>query len=247
MRVVSQKGIAYVLLPAYRGETRLTPDLHAAVAAAAAEIDLDESVRVVVVRSAGRAFCVGMPGRTDSGPLRRAGADAVAAIASLRVPVLALLHGDAIDEGLELAMACDLRIAVPRARLGLTQVARGELPAHGGTQRLLRLVGSARALWMLLLGEPLSGADAERAGLLHAVVPPSRIEATGRRLSAALASRAPIAQRFAKEALRAAHDLPLAEGLRLEGDLYVLLQGTADRDEGIASFHEKRVPTFTGR
>lgn len=208
----------------------------------AAELDLDETVRVVLLRAEGAAFgrC---PATDDDLPA----ADGVAAVAALRVPVLCLLQGDALDQALELALACDLRLAAPRARLGLTQVARGMLPRHGGTQRLPRLVGRARALQMLLLGETASARRAVELGLVHHVIPARQLRGAGRRLAATIAERAPIAQRLAKEALRSAFDLPLAEGLRLEGDLYVVLQSTRDRDEGIASFRERRKPRFAGR
>ena len=100
---------------------------------------------------------------------------------------------------------------------------------------------------MLLLAEAVTARRAAALGLVHEVVPGRTLARRGDELAAALAARAPIALRLAKEALRAAHDLPLAEGLRLEGDLYVLLQTTRDRDEGIASFRGKRAPRFTGR
>ena len=220
----------------------LTESLAGDLARAAAELDLDERVRVVVLRSRGAAFC-----RTSDDEQQRGAVDGVAAIAALRVPVLCLLQGDARDIGLELALACDLRLAVPRARLGLTQLAQGRLPGHGGTQRLPRLVGRSRALQLLLLAEAVSARRALDIGLVNRVVAARDLWSAGARLAAQLAARGPIAQRLAKEALSAAFDLPLAEGLRLEGDLYVLLQSTSDRAEGIASFREKRRPRFTGR
>jgi len=223
----------------------LTPELHAALARSAEQLDLDEDVRVVVLRSDGRAFC--RAHEPSEASLDERAPDGVAAIAALRVPVLALVQGDALDAGLELALACDLRVAGRGARLGLTQLTRGALPRHGGTQRLPRLVGNGPALAMLLLGEVLDARRALAAGLVQDVVPARGLRAAGERLAARIAERAPIAQRLGKEALRAALDLPLLEGLRLEGDLYVLLQTTRDRDEGIASFRERRRPRFEGR
>lgn len=242
LEVARDGAIATLTLSAGDAGPCLTEALHADLARAAAGLDLDEELRVVVLRSRGDAFC--HAARDDDG---RGRADGVAAIAALRVPVLCLLQGDALDAGLELAMACDLRLAVPRARLGLTQLARGRLPGHGGTQRLPRLVGRARALRMLLLAEALPARAAVEIGLVSRVLAARSLWPAGARLAMELAARGPIAQRLAKEALRAAFDLPLAEGLRLEGDLYVLLQSTQDRDEGIASFHDKRRPRFVGR
>ncbi len=197
----------------------------------------------MLLASRGRAFC---RGDAPAAGEVAAGRDGVAAVASLRVPVVALVHGDALDAGFELALACDLMLCAPQARLGLTQIRRGDMPARGGTQRLPRWVGRARALRMILLGEMVGGREAAALGLAHQVVAYRRLRAAGLELARHLAARGPIAQRLAKEALRAAHDLPLAEGLRLEGDLYVLLQSTRDRDEGIASFREKRRPVFAG-
>lgn len=221
---------------------RLDHGAHAALVAACGEIDLEEDVRVVVLRGRGRDFCLG----NDQGVGPDA-PDGIAAVGRLRVPCVAVLNGDALDAGLELALACDLRIAASDVRLGLTQPACGALPFHGGTQRLPRIVGAARAARMLLLGDTVSARQGLEAGLLQAAPPRARLSREAARWVRTLADRAPVAQRLAKETLRAAADLPLAEGLRLEGDLYVLLHTTRDRDEGIASFHAKRRARFEGR
>lgn len=243
-RVAVERTAGGVATVTFEGP-RLDPDLEAELAGAAEEIDADESVRVAVLRSRGRDFCRGStPGAAAEAG---AGSDAVAAVAALRVPVIALLQGRVLDEGLELALACDFRLASEGARLGLTQARLGRLPRRGGTQRLPRLVGSAVALRMILLGEEASARRAVALGLATRVVAPRRLRSEGRLLAERLAARGPIALRLCKEALRAAHDLPLAEGLRLEGDLYVLLQTTRDRAEGIASFRERRRPVFRGR
>ncbi|MDG2303092.1 MAG: enoyl-CoA hydratase-related protein [Candidatus Binatia bacterium] len=222
------------------GSGRLDPDVHVALAEACGMIDLDDDVRAVVVKSAGKDFCVG-----DDETVTADARDGIEAIGRLRVPCVAVLAGDALGAGLELALACDLRIAASGAKLGLPQT--GAIPFHGGTQRLPRIVGAARAARMLLLGETWSARQAKEAGLLQIVSKRTDLAADLRKLVATLSARAPIAQRLAKEALRSAADLPLAEGLRLEGDLYVLLHTTRDRDEGIASFHQKRQPRFQGR
>jgi enoyl-CoA hydratase/carnithine racemase len=211
----------------------------------------DEDLRAVVVLLRGLVAASGRGasrGRNAAERCERASnVDGVAAIASLRVPVIAALRGAIADESLELALACDLRVAAADARLSLAQVRGGELPVHGGTQRLPRIVGRGPALRMLLLGEPFGARAAERLGLVSQVVEPSGVKEAALALARRLAERGPIAQRLAKEALAAAFDLPLAEGLRLEGDLYVLLQTTRDRDEGIASFRDERAPVFRGR
>lgn len=237
--LVSRKS-GVVTLELAEPSARLTGDVHAALSSAAAAIDLDDEVRAVVLRGTGKAFCCGAEPSEDK-------PDGIAAIASLRVPVIAALHGEVLDEGLELAMACDLRVAAQGARLGLTQLLRGELPSHGGTQRLPRLVGPGAAMRLLLLGEKVTSRRALAIGLVSEVVERRSLRSAAQRLARALATRGPAALRLGKEAIHAASDLPLSEGLRLEGDLYVLLQTSEDRDEGIASFHERRRPRFGNR
>jgi|SRR5581483_3895942 len=246
VQVARDGGVAWIRIAAPAGPGgRLSARVHSELCAGVDDLDHDDGLRVAIVDwpRAGRGEA------PHAAPAARASAsgDGVAAIARLRVPVIALLRGDVLDDALELALACDLRVAAVDARLGLTQVARGEFPSGGGTQRLPRIVGRARATRMLLLGEIVPARTALAIGLVHEVSSARALEAAGRRLAARIAERGPIAERFAKEALGAAFDLPLAEGLRLEGDLYVLLQTTRDREEGIASFRKKRSPRFTGR
>ena len=216
----------------------LGADVQASLADAVEEIRLSDEIRVVVLRSRGRDFCLG--GDSD-GPR-----DGIAALASVRVPVIASLQGKVLDEGLELALACDFRLAAAGTRLGLTQLSRGVLPSHGGTQRLPRLVGRGQATRMLLLSEVVSARQAVRDGLIHEVHDAARLSRKVAALGRSMAARSPVAQKLAKEALLAAGDLSLAEGLRLEGDLYVLSQSTEDRAEGLAAFREKRRPKFSG-
>ena len=215
--------------------------LHTELVAACANLDLDEAVRVVLLELPPR--CVAPISSTDSSPVP----DGVAAVAALRVPVLGLMRGLIADEWLELALACDLRLAAPATRFVISAVTGGDFPRHGATQRLPRLIGQATALWMLLTGEPLTASRAQALGLVDRIVPTGEMLRVGREQARRLALRAPIAQRFAKEAMRAAGDLPLAEGLRLEGDLYALLQTTTDRLEGLTAFRERRRPRFSGR
>ncbi len=217
----------------------LDADLHALLVDAIEKINFSDTIRVVVLRSRGRDFCLGGVSETPR--------DGIAALASLRVPVLAVLQGKVLDEGLELALACDLRFAATGARLGLTQLSRGILPSHGGTQRLPRLIGQGAASRMILLGEILTARRAEKLGFVHQVEAASNLNRKVAVVVRSLTARSPVAQKLAKEAILASGDLSLAEGLRLEGDLYVLSQSSSDREEGLASFREKRQPKFIGR
>jgi len=212
-----------------------------ALCEAAGEVRLDDRIAVVVLRSRGTDFCVGFDGST-----RGAALDCVAAIAALPQPVIAAIGGNAWAEGCELALACDLRVVGEKASFCLPQIANGRLPAHGGTQRLPRIVGAHLALDLLWSGRVVDAAEAERIGLANRVVRPARLTTAVNRLALELAGKGPIALRLAKEAVRAGVDLTLDQGIRLEQDLYVLLHTTADRAEGIRSFLQKRRPRFRG-
>jgi enoyl-CoA hydratase/carnithine racemase len=237
-------GVARLTLARPAARNRLDLELCQAIADACATIASDARAHVVLVDADGRDFCVGLPRRARWLP--SAWPDPVAAVAALPQPVVAAIDGEASGWGLGLALACDLRIASARAVLAAP--AGNESPPGGGvTQRLPRLVGSGRAMGMLLLGERARARDALAWGLVSAVVAPARLGRAAAAHARALARRGPIALRFAKEAVLRALDLPLADGVRLEHDLYVLLQTTADRREGVQSFLGGRAPRFRDR
>jgi enoyl-CoA hydratase len=171
----------------------------------------------------------------------------VNAVAELAVPTVAVIDGGAIGAGLELALACDLRIASDRVRIGTPEVGWERIPSAGGTQHLVRAVGPTAALRLLLLGEILSAGEALELGLVHRTAPSSKISALAEPLVAELCAAAPIAAAYTKEATRMAMDVPLPQGLRLEADLAALLQTTADRAEGLAAFLSRGTPRFDGR
>ena len=172
-----------------------------------------------------------------------AGYDPVAALAALRIPVVAWVDSDCHDEALELALAADIRIAGESATFRVGHVRDGRLPSHGGTQRLARALGRGQALRLLLTGETLDADEALRVGLVHDVADLEDAE----ELAASIADAGPIAAQYVKEAIAASADLPLREGMRLEADLSILLHSTADRAEGLRAFAEKRRPRFEGR
>lgn len=169
------------------------------------------------------------------------------AVAAIPQPVVAAVSGEALSAGLELALACDIRVCGDGSAFALPEVSAGSVPAGGGTQRLPRAVGRAHALRMLLTAEPVDAAEALRIGLVSEVVADAEVEAAARAIADTIASRGPIATRFAKEAVHRGADLPLAEGLTAELDLTVILQATADRAEGVQAFVEKRPPRFENR
>jgi enoyl-CoA hydratase/carnithine racemase len=196
------------------------------------------------MRSAGPSFCLGVDPGSEPWPALPE-VDFVAALASLRAPVVASLRGRVEAEGFELALATDLRIAEPGTRFRMPQLAAGSVPRMGGTQRLPRMIGVERAMQVLLLGATLSARRALDWGLVAAVA--RSADSAARKLVGELLERGPIALRFGKEAVLRAADFTLDDGARFEHDLYVLLQTTRDRAEGVRAFLEKRKPRFQGR
>ena len=212
---------------------------------ACAQVGRDGDVWVMLLTGSGDTFCRGTDlSSTPVDPtetLRVAGA-----VAGVQMPVIAALNGDATDQGLELALACDIRIASSGVRLGLTQVSHGTIPWDGGTQRLPRLIGPGRAMEMVLTSRLLDADECVEAGLVNELVDPSRLMDRARELASTVSSHGPIATRYLKEALQKGADMTLEQGLHLEADLNVILQSTADRTEGIRSFLERRKPEFKG-
>ncbi len=162
-------------------------------------------------------------------------------------PSIAAIHGYALGGGLELAMACTLRVAAESAKLGQPEVALGIIPGYGGTQRLARLVGAGRALEMILSGEPIDAREAHRIGLVNRVVPAAELLATTEALARTILARGPLALRYALQAVNEGLQMTLEEGLSLEAALFGLCCATEDMREGTRSFVEKRKPEFKGR
>ena len=157
------------------------------------------------------------------------------------------INGYALGGGLELALACDIRIAAPHARLGLPEVKVGTIPGAGGTQRLPRMVGGSDAMMMLLTGEPIDAVEALRLGLISRIVPADDLVAQAQAIARRIADNAPLSVRAIKRLVRSGAAMPLSEALQLERMLWGLLRHTEDRAEGRRAFAEKRRPNFVGR
>ena len=168
-------------------------------------------------------------------------------LASMEIPTIAAINGDAIGQGFELALACDIRLASDTAKLGLDQIPNGLIPWDGGTQRLPRLVGRSVATSLIMLGELVDAREALRIGLVHQVFSHKELQQCALQLGEKISTYAPIALRYVKEAVSKGMDMTLDQALRLEQDLTLILQSTEDRDEGIRSFLEKKTPTFRGK
>ncbi|MEO8469802.1 MAG: enoyl-CoA hydratase-related protein [Chloroflexota bacterium] len=231
----------------------LLRELDAALAALEAE-SADEVRAVVVSGSGDRAFSAGShvgefeaqrgPGgrarhELESGVARR--------LAELPMPTIAAIEGNALGGGLELALCCDIRVASERAKLGLPEVRLAVTPGAGGTQRLPRVVGTARAREMILTGKVLSAAEAERIGLVHEVVPAGQAVVRATAIGEEIALRGPLAVREAKRLIAIAEDAMISDGLAAELAASVRVFGSDDMLEGAAAFFAKRDPDYRGR
>jgi 2-oxoglutaroyl-CoA hydrolase len=214
-----------------------------------AELGADESIRTIVLTGEGRAFTAGgdIAGFLDAEPetLSRLARN-VAAPEHCPKPVIAKLRGYAFGVGLELALACDFRLAADDVELALPEVKLGMIPGSGGTQRLARLIGLGRAKDMIMRGRRIAAEEALALGLVTEVVRPGELDAAVDRLVDELAALSPLALAMAKRVLNHAYDGPLGLGLEVEGLAYGLLRTTHDFREGVEAFGEKRPPRFEG-
>ena len=219
------------------------------------QVNQDENIYVVTITGAGNNFCVGSQLEKALQARRKRSTAEVSsqfckissAIASIEKPVIAAINGDAFGQGLELALACDIRIATTKVHFGFPNVAQGIIPMDGGTQRLARIIGRGKALELILLSQTISAEEALKIGLVSKVVARETISTEVEEMAKAMTTKAPIALRYIKEAVSKGLDQTLEQGLRLEADLYFLLHTTSDRTEGIRSFQQKRTPEFKGK
>jgi enoyl-CoA hydratase len=218
------------------------------------QLRADDDVRVVVVTGAGdKAFVAGadvgeFEGRTAIDQYRLMNEPTIFdCVDEFPKPVIAMLNGFTLGGGCELAMACDIRIASAKAKLGQPEINLGILPGGGGTQRLPRLVGMGTAYKLLFTGQIIKADEALRIGLVDEVVPPEELRARVMALAGAIAEKSPVALRLMKQAVRASVRAPLDEGLRLETTLFGVAFASDDKNEGVAAFLEKRAAEFKGR
>lgn len=232
----------------------VTVDMTRELDTALASIESDPSIRAVVLTGTGeRAFCAGsdvkefeaLQGRVGDGKLLLEKA-VYRRLAKLPMPTIAAIQADALGGGLELALCCDLRIADGKAKLGLPEVRLGVMPGSGGTQRLPRIVGPARAKEMTLLGQVIDADEAAAIGLVNRVSEPGKSVELALQIGVEIASRGPLAVREAKRAIDLAGDVPMDEGLAAELDASERVFRSEDMIEGATAFFEKRPPRFRG-
>ncbi len=231
----------------------LNGEVRCALVGALADLRDDDEVRVIVLTGAGdRAFIAGADIKEFEGatPVQQLRAmvrgNIYSAMEDFPKPIIAMIHGYCLGGGCELAMACDIRIASDRARLGQPEINLGIIPGGGGTQRLPRLVGEGRALKLILTGDMIGAEEAGRIGLVDEVVPADELRDRTLELAMRIASRGPIALQAAKESVLAARRMPLDEGLKFERGWFALLFSTKDKEEGVDAFLGKREAHFTG-
>ena len=217
-------------------------------------LEHDKDVRVVVITGAGdKAFIAGADINEFAGKTAveqryvMKGRRAFDAVEDFPKPVIAMINGFALGGGCELALACDLRIASDKARLGQPEIKLGIIPGGGGTQRLTRLIGEGKAMELILTGDIITAQEAERLGLVNSVVPANDLEEKTLELANKIAEMSPVALAMAKQAVKNASRLDLRAGLDAEVDLFALCFSSEDKEEGVKAFLEKRKPDFKGR
>jgi enoyl-CoA hydratase len=215
----------------------------------------DENVRVVILTGAGeKAFSAGADIKAMIGmnalkakELSLMGERLCLALENLEKPVVAALNGYALGGGLEVAMACDLRIASETARVGQTEINIGLIPGWGGTQRLTRLVGRGKAKELVLTGKMIDAKTAEQLGIVNMVVPADKFRETVRQFALELAAKAPVAVKVAKALINKGAGISLESALALEREGFGVVASTEDLQEGVKAFMEKRKPAFKGK
>lgn len=248
-------GVAIVTLHRPDKLNALNGELLEALESTFLAIQRDDSVRAVVVTGSGpKAFAAG----ADIGELSKQSAHSgrifaergqrvFSLIERLGIPVIAAVNGFALGGGCELAMACHMRFAADNARFGQPEINLGIIPGYGGTQRLPRLVGMARAIELILSGEMVDAAEAHRIGLVNRIYPHAELLDKTIEFAKGLAAKAPLALRACLEATQIAGDTSLLEGLHAEASVFGRTCGTHDFAEGTAAFLEKRPAAFSGR
>jgi len=250
--VTSGDGYAVVTMNRPHVLNALNQATMEALVQALESMERDEQVRCVVITGAGRAFAAGadvneMAGTTAAGMLAGYRFQQWERIRKMTMPLVAAVNGIALGGGCELAMLCDMIVASETAQFGQPEINLGIMPGAGGTQRLTRAIGKARAMEMVLTGRPISARQAEAFGLVTKVVPAEAVLDEAVALAKEIASKPPVAVRLAKEAVLKAFDTTVEGGLDYERKAFYLLFATEDRTEGIQAFLEKRKPVFKGR
>ncbi|MCZ2498813.1 enoyl-CoA hydratase/isomerase family protein [Xylophilus sp. Kf1] len=249
-------GVAIVTLNRPEAMNAIDPETRAALRDTWRRVAEDDAVRCVLFTGSGeKAFCTGsdlkktMPPPESFAELSFGGAGLASMTAGMDLdkPIVCAVNGYAFGGGMELALACDIRIASRNARFALTEVRLGSIPGAGGTQRLPRLIAQSDAMLMLLTGDRVDAEEALRTGLVSRVVEPSELMAAALEIAVRIAQNAPLSVRAVKRLVRQGLDMPLDKAIQTEHYVFGLLRDTEDRIEGRKAFQEKRAPVYRGR
>lgn len=250
------ENVATLTLNRPEAMNAIDPELRAALREAWNQVQRDDQIRAVILTGAGeRAFCTGadlkktMPPKESFAELTfgRSESDHLLVGMDVDKPVVCAINGMAMGGGLEIAMACDIRIACADAKFALPEVRIGSMPGAGGTQNLSRLVGLSSAMLLLLTGDRIDAVEALRIGLVSRVLPAADLMDGARELAARIAANAPLSVRAIKRVARDGLEMPLQAAIRAERLAFGLLRDTEDRIEGRKAFQEKRPPVYKGR
>lgn len=249
------EGVATITLNRPEAMNAFSKEVVEEVIQALGDAKDDESIRVVILTGAGeKAFSAGADIKTMIGmnalrarELSLMGEKLCLAFENFEKPVIAALNGYALGGGLEVAMACDLRIASENARMGQTEVNFGLIPGWGGTQRLTRLIGATKAKELVFTGRMIDAKTAEQLGILNMVIPADKFKETVMKFAMDLAAKPPVAIKVAKSLINKGADIGLDSALALEREGFSVVASTEDLQEGVKAFTEKRKPLFRGR
>ncbi|RME83888.1 MAG: enoyl-CoA hydratase [Caldilineae bacterium] len=247
-----QPGVGLIRLNRPKALNALSPELMQELGQALEEFDRNEDVRCIVITGNERAFAAGadIKAMATASTVDMLVEDIIArweTIHHIKTPIIAAVSGYCLGGGCELAMSCDMIVASETAQFGQPEINLGIIPGFGGTQRLTHAVGKAVAMEMVLTGRYLSADEAKALGLINYVYPVETYLDQAVKLAAKVAAQAPLAARFAKEAVNMAFETSLSQGLHFERRLFQMLFATEDQKEGMAAFVEKRKPTWKGR
>ncbi|WP_137917393.1 enoyl-CoA hydratase-related protein [Hydrogenophaga sp. 2FB] len=249
-------GVAIVTLNRPEAMNAIDPDMRAELRQVWRRVSEDDTVRCAVLTGAGStAFCTGSDLKKTMPPAESfaqlaftgTGQEPMTAGMDMDTPIVCAINGHAFGGGLELALACDIRLASTNAQFALPEVRLGTLPAAGGTQRLPRLVSPSDAMMMLLTGDRFGAVEALRMGLVSEVLPPAELMESALAIARRIAQNAPLSVRAIKRLVRTGLEMPLDKALQTEYHVFGLLRDTEDRIEGRRAFQEKRTPVYRGR
>jgi len=254
-RISVENHIATIVLDRPQAMNAIDPDMREELYAIAERIRTDEDIWVAILTGAGeKAFCTGadlkktLPTK-DSFAAQLFAQNIVALGASFETdkPLIAAVNGYAMGGGLELALACDIRVASENAQFALSEVKVGSIPGSAGTQRLPRAVSLSNAMLMLLTGDRVDAQEALRIGLVSKVVPPAQLMPLALEIAGKIAANAPLSVRAVKRLVKRGMDMPLSHAMESERYVFGLLYQSEDRIEGRKAFAEKRKPQYKGR